>query len=62
MNKFILLLLCTLPLGAASAQNLAKGIVYEDLNGNLKKDKKEKGLLYRDWETISQASVADEMK
>ncbi len=44
MNKCILLLLCALPLGTLWAQNTAKGIVYEDLNGNGKKDKKEKGI------------------
>lgn len=44
MNKFTLLLLSTFLLGTATAQNVAKGIVYEDLNGNFKKDKKEKGI------------------
>jgi hypothetical protein len=44
MMKTILTLVFTLTISAVSAQSVVKGYVFEDLNGNKKKDRREKGI------------------
>ncbi|MCH7396835.1 calcineurin-like phosphoesterase family protein [Belliella sp. DSM 107340] len=44
MKKIISSIIITLFVGNISAQQMAKGIIYEDLNGNGKKDRNEKGI------------------
>ena len=44
MKKIISSIIITLFVGNVSAQQMAKGIIYEDLNGNGKKDRNEKGI------------------